>query len=180
MSSTGVRVSVHLANVGSYLQFSCSVFGSHQLKKEIYNSLSTKCFTLFTTYVLTLFVHCSVLSRYCNVQVLFFRALSQNKSGWHFHFKSIVLHLIRTWGLVEKICKINKKWNLSSPIFNNPVLLMDGRPTSFPQWSSKGIHLLGDIFEENGLCSFQKVCEMFNLPGTSFYFYLKLRSSMKA
>ncbi len=95
-------------------------------------------------------------------------------------FGPIVSHLIIVWRSVEKMCKIDKKWNMFSPIFNNLGLLIDGCPISFPRWKAKGIHTLGDVFDENGLCSFQKLCETFKLPGTSFFFYLQLRSSMKA
>ena len=51
-------------------------------------------------------------------------------------------------------------------------------PIRFPRWSSKGVHTLGDLFDENGLRSFQNLCDIFNLPGTSFFFYLQLRTAM--
>lgn len=86
-----------------------------------------------------------------------------------------VSHLISTWRLMEKICKFKKKWYAASPIFNNHGLLIDVRPISFPTWSSKGIHTFGDVFDDNGLHFFQDLCKMFNLPGTSYFFYLQLR-----
>lgn len=94
-------------------------------------------------------------------------------------FGPVVSQLVAVWKTAEKLCKIDLKWNLFSPVFNNSGLLMGGRPIRFPGWSSRGIHTLGDLFDESGLRSFQNLCDIFNLPGTSFFFYLQLRSSMK-
>lgn len=92
----------------------------------------------------------------------------------------LVSQLVTVWRAAEKLRKISSKWNLFSPVFNNPGLLLGGQPIKFPGWSSRGIHTLGDLFDENCLRTFQDVCDNFNLPGTSFFFYLQLRSSMKA
>lgn len=43
-----------------------------------------------------------------------------------------------------------------------------------------GIHALGDIYGDEGLRSFQELSVQFNLPKTTFYFYLQLRSTLKA
>lgn len=76
------------------------------------------------------------------------------------------------------MCKTDIKWNLFSLIFINSGLLIGNQPILFPGWSSKGVHTLGDVFDDNGLCLFQNLCDIVNLPGIAFYFYLQLRSSM--
>lgn len=51
---------------------------------------------------------------------------------------------------------------------------------SHPHWSNSSIHHLSDIYDNRGLCSFQEIKSAFNLPGSSFFFYLQLRSALKA
>lgn len=95
-------------------------------------------------------------------------------------FGPIVSHLVATWRSVEKACKISLKWNLHSPIFNNPGLLRGGRPFTCPEWSDRGIRVLGDICGESGLRAFHELREQFALSGASPFFYFQLRSAMKA
>lgn len=95
-------------------------------------------------------------------------------------FGPIISYLVRTWRLVEAHCHILSKWHTLSPIFNNKALLIGGRPISSPQWEQSGISHLKDIFDEYGLLSFSNIQSAFNLPGTSFFFYLQLRSALKA
>lgn len=57
---------------------------------------------------------------------------------------------------------------------------MGGRPISFPHWSDKGIHTLSDITSNKTLRSFQDLKSQYNLPGTSFFFYLQIRSALRA
>ena len=72
------------------------------------------------------------------------------------------------------------KFHPHLPLFNNFSLCLGGQLISFPQWSDKVINTLSDITSENTLRSFQDLKSHFNLPGTSFFFYLQLRSALRA
>lgn len=95
-------------------------------------------------------------------------------------FGPIVSHLIKTWRLVESRCKVSCKWHKQSPIFNNKGLTIGGRPIPPSHWSRSAIRHLEDIYNDSGLCSFQDIANSFNLPASSFFFYLPLRSALKA
>ena len=70
-------------------------------------------------------------------------------------------------------------WYLQSPIFFNPRLHLGGRPIYFSSWANNGIFTLADIFGAEGLRSFTDIQNLFNLPGSSFFFYLQLRTAMR-
>ncbi len=95
-------------------------------------------------------------------------------------FGPIVSNVIRTWRLVESECKISCKWHTLSPLFNNKGLLIGGRPISPSYWSNSDIHYLKDIYSDTALRSFQDIRNSFNLPGSSFFFCLQIRSALKA
>src|SRR4029434_6740651 len=94
-------------------------------------------------------------------------------------FGPIISHLMRMWRMVEKHCHISYIWHSLSPIFNNKVLLICGRPRLAPPWEQGGVHYLKDIFNNYGLLSFSDIKNAFNLPGSLFFFYLQLRSALK-
>uniref|UniRef100_A0A8C1GVL0 Reverse transcriptase domain-containing protein n=1 Tax=Cyprinus carpio TaxID=7962 RepID=A0A8C1GVL0_CYPCA len=93
-------------------------------------------------------------------------------------FGSIITELISTWNAAEKYCRISPNWYLQSPIFFNSHLQLGGRPIYFSSWANNGVFTLSDIFGAEGLCSFLDVQKIFNLPGSSFFFYLQLRTAM--
>ena len=72
------------------------------------------------------------------------------------------------------------KFHPHLPLFHNFSLCLGGHPIFFPLWSDKGINTLSDITSDNTLRSFQVLKSHFNLPGTSFFFYLQLRSALRA
>ena len=55
-----------------------------------------------------------------------------------------------------------------------------GSQSFFPKRDEKGVHTLQDIVGMQGLREFQDLQRSYNLPGTSFFFYLQLRASMRA
>ena len=69
-------------------------------------------------------------------------------------------------------------WNFYSPIFHNNILQLRSQPIEFPQWSSKAVQTLCDIYSPEGLQAFQDIQKYLNLTGTSFFFYLQLRTAM--
>jgi len=84
------------------------------------------------------------------------------------------------WRLVEKHCHLSCKWHTFSPIFNNKALLIGGRPICAPQWEQRSVHFLKDIYNDFGLLSFADIKDAFDLPGSTFFFYLQLRSALRA
>ena len=54
------------------------------------------------------------------------------------------------------------------------------KPFESQAWSSRGVKYLGDVVNSDGLISFEELCNMFNLPRTSFFLYLQLRSALRA
>lgn len=95
-------------------------------------------------------------------------------------FGTIVSHLIATWRTVESYSKTHLKYHSYLPLFNNFDLCLGKQPISFPQWSDKGINTLSDITSDNTLRSFQDLKSHYDLPGTSFFFYLQIRSALRA
>ncbi|XP_047443790.1 uncharacterized protein LOC125009675 [Mugil cephalus] len=98
-------------------------------------------------------------------------------------FSLIVSYLIRTWRLIKAYRRILTNWHTLSPIFNNKALLIGGRPVSAPQWELRGVHFLKYILFFllfYGLLSFSNIQSAFSLPLSSFFFYLQLRSALKA
>ena len=95
-------------------------------------------------------------------------------------FGSLVSHLVATWRIVETYSKTHLKYHSHLPLFNNFDLCLGKHPISFPQWSDKGINTLSDITSNNTLRSFQDLKSHYNLPGTSFFFYLQIRSALRA
>lgn len=95
-------------------------------------------------------------------------------------FDPIVSHWIAKWRLVERLTNSQTKWHSHSPIFHNYKLLTGNYPFSFSHWSNNSLHHFADIFNDNGLCKFHDLQLQYNLPGSSFFFYLRLRSAMHA
>lgn len=95
------------------------------------------------------------------------------------HFGPIVAHSIYIWNYVEKLGDWGSNWHLDTPIFRNNHLIIGGKSIYFPQWQKQGIYTLPDIMNDDGLRSFQDLKSDFNLPGSSFFFYLQLRMAMR-
>ena len=55
-----------------------------------------------------------------------------------------------------------------------------GGDLSVPQWEQRGVHYLKDIYNDFGLLSFTDIKDAFDLPGSNFFFYLQLRSALRA
>lgn len=93
-------------------------------------------------------------------------------------FGPLISYLLSVWRSVEKLvgCPV---WGPHSPIFKNDRLLIGGHPICFPDWEKNNICTLGDIYGEEGLFTFQSICIKYNVPRTSFFFYLQLRSALR-
>lgn len=94
-------------------------------------------------------------------------------------FGAIVSNLISVWHSIGKVLTVCK-YHLNVPLFNNHSITLDGKPISLHNWSGKGIHVLADIIQDNRLRAFQDLKDSYNLPCTTFFFYLQLRSALNA
>ena len=95
-------------------------------------------------------------------------------------FGPVISHLIYIWQQAEKIGKWNVKWHTHTPIFKNLSLCIERKPLVFPAWSSCGIHTFSDIFNSEGLRSFEDLKNTYGIPTTYFFFYLQLRAVIQA
>ena len=94
-------------------------------------------------------------------------------------FGPIIAHSIYVWTHIAKMGQWDTKWHLDTPIFDNFHLLVGKKTVRFPNWQNQGIHKLSDIYSEYGLRSFEELKQMYNIPGTYFFFYLQLRTAMR-
>ncbi len=95
-------------------------------------------------------------------------------------FGPIVTHLLSTWRDVERRSQLVTKWHRHSPIFHNNNLLSGSTPFHCPQWTHNKENTLGHIYDDSGLKSFQNLKTQCNLPGTSFFMHLRIRSALWA
>lgn len=92
----------------------------------------------------------------------------------------IISSTLKAWRDAEKTLGGPFKLTLSSPLWNNPCLMSGKQPFTSPIWSSKGIHIVDDIYNNGTLRTFQDLQHHYDLPGSSYFLYLQLRSAMKA
>lgn len=67
------------------------------------------------------------------------------------------------WREVSSIFQRKKYLSLSSGIWYNPKLLVGKNPVRWREWVSKGVHTLGDFYEEGILKSIDNLVEDFSL-----------------
>lgn len=94
-------------------------------------------------------------------------------------FGPIIAHAIHCWQQVDTSMQWNSPWHTLTPVFRNNNLKLGGKPIIFPQWSEHGIRTLSDIMDADGLQSFTDLKNLFNLPGSSLFFYFQIRTAMK-
>ncbi len=68
----------------------------------------------------------------------------------------------------------------STPLWYNLNFVCGNRPFVQPSWSSLGVNTCGDIYDNQGLCSFQTLRTKFCLPASAYFVFLQLRSALKA
>lgn len=91
----------------------------------------------------------------------------------------MVANVLWTWGLVESECKLSCKWHKFSLLFNDKGLLIGVSPISPSYWCTTGICHLKDICSHIALYAFQDLRTAFNLPVSSSFFYLQIKSALK-
>lgn len=92
----------------------------------------------------------------------------------------IMSFLLAVWRSVERVIGCMLKWHAQSPIFHNYSSLTGGVPFSSREWSGRGINILSDTCDDGGLRLFNDLRATYDMPSTSFFLYLRLRSAMRA
>ncbi len=87
---------------------------------------------------------------------------------------------IKIWKTVE--CRIGGPFKFcnSTPLWHNFNFVCGNRPFVQPSWSSLGVNTCGDIYDNQGLSSFQTLRTKFCLPASVYFVFLQLRSALKA
>ncbi len=96
------------------------------------------------------------------------------KQSWFKHLGE--LH--KEW--TEAGVSASRVTTLSTPLWHNFNFVCGNRPFVQPSWSSLGVNTCGDIYDNQGLCSFQTLRAKFCLPASAYFVFLQLRSALKA
>lgn len=88
---------------------------------------------------------------------------------------SIIYNSIRIWHDMSKYLGRKNMKSLLSPISQNPDFSAGVISSLFLLWQDKGIHVIGDLFKDNTLLSFQQLQETFNISKHLFFGYLQIR-----
>ncbi len=87
---------------------------------------------------------------------------------------------IKIWKTVERRIGGPFKFCNSTPLWHNFNFVCGNRPFVQPSWSSLGVNTCGDMYDNQGLCSFQALRATFCLPASAYFVFLQLRSALKA
>lgn len=95
-------------------------------------------------------------------------------------FGCIINNALKVWKAAERLLGDPIRFCSSTPLWNNFNLMSGNKPFRNQSWSSRGIHVIGDLYSSSGLFTFQQLRHNFVLPASSFFIYLQLRSALKA
>ncbi len=102
------------------------------------------------------------------------------KKGDNYKFGPVVANSIKIWKTVERRIGGPFKFCNSTPLWHNFNFVCGNRPFVQPSWSTLGVNTCGDIYDNQGLCSFQTLRTKFCLPASAYFVFLQLRSALKA
>ncbi len=102
------------------------------------------------------------------------------KKGDNYKFGPVVANSIKIWKTVERQIGGPFKFCNSTPLWHNFNFVCGNRPFVQPSWSFLGVNTCGDIYDNQGLCSFQTLRTKFCLPASAYFVFLQLRSALKA
>ena len=92
------------------------------------------------------------------------------------HCGSIITNIIKNFRIVERDLKGNLKWHNDVPLWHNMNVQIGNKPLDFKPWSLKGIYVVGDLYDGNGMLSYQDLKDRFALQ--DFFFNLQIRSAL--
>ncbi len=102
------------------------------------------------------------------------------KKGDNNKFGLVVANSNTIWKTVERRIGGPFKFCNSTPLWHNFNFVCGNRPFVQPSWSSLGVNTCGDMYDNQGLCSFQTLRTKFCLPASAYFVFLQLRSALKA
>ncbi len=103
------------------------------------------------------------------------------KKGDNYKFGPVVANSIKIWKTVEHRIGGPFKFCNSTPLWHNFNFVCGNRPFVQPSWSSLGVNTCGDIYDNQGLCSFQTLRTKFFYQHPhilSFFNYVLLSKRM--
>ncbi len=102
------------------------------------------------------------------------------KKGDNYKFGPVVANSIKIWKTVERRIGGPFKFCNSTPLWHNFNFVCGNRPFVQPSWSSLGVNTCGDIYDNQGLCSFQTLITKFCLPASAYFVFLQWASSISS
>lgn len=87
----------------------------------------------------------------------------------------IIYNSVRVWHDLTKYVGQNNIKSLLSPITQNPDFPAGVGSSVFSSWQNRGIRVIGDLFKDNILMSFQQLPVIFDVPKQHFFAFLQLR-----
>ncbi len=87
---------------------------------------------------------------------------------------------IKIWKTVERRIGGPFKFCNSTPLWHNFNFVCGNQPFVQPSWSSLGVNTCGDVYDNQGLCSFETLRTKFCVPASAYFVFLQLRSALKA
>ncbi len=98
----------------------------------------------------------------------------------NYKFGPVVANSIKIWKTVERRIGGPFEFCNSTPLWHNFNFVCGNRPFVQPSWSSLGVNTCGDIYDNQGICSFQTLRTKFCLPASAYFVFLQLCSALKA
>ncbi len=95
------------------------------------------------------------------------------KKGDNYKFGLVVANSIKIWKTVERRIGGPFKFCNSTPLWHNFNFVCGNRPFVQPSWSSLGVNTCGDMYDNQGLCSFQALRAKFCLPASAYFVFLQ-------
>lgn len=119
----------------------------------------------------------NTLSQKLNVQNLLFINKSVKKLPCMKN--STIYTTLSAWWRVNEMYKFNFSVSNHTPLWNNPMFLMDNKPLTFPSWKKKGITELGHLFNKGQFMSFDQIQKIYNIPQSCTFEYIQLKGILK-
>ncbi len=91
------------------------------------------------------------LTRLNQIDFKIFYLLAQEKKGDNYKFGPVVANSIKIWKTVERRIGGPFKFCNSTPLWHNFNFVCGNRPFVQPSWSSLGVNMCGDIYDNQGL-----------------------------
>lgn len=87
----------------------------------------------------------------------------------------IMLNTIRTWERIVRLSKVKGPTSALHPIIQNRAFPPGLGTNIFQCWYDHGIRVVGDLFEDDKLLSFEQIRAKFGVLSQHFYGYLQVR-----